>query len=284
MAAKKAKKYRSKFFRVALEGATCDGRTIERKDIEDMAATYSQGVYGARVWIDHIRGILPDSAFRAYGDVTALKAEEVDFNGSKKLALFAQIDPTEDLVTIVNVQKQKVFTSIELAPDFAGSGKAYLYGLAVTDNPASLGTEMLAFAVQHPDNNPLTKRKQLPENVFSVAEESAIELEEVTQQDPPPSKIAALFAAMGFKPKTAPESKPEEAPDVGEFMAQVLEAFSEQAEEIASLKEQLALATGKQQQFAAQLAGIAKTLNETPQGFTKRPAVTGKTSDDDIDC
>ena len=130
MAAKKAKKYRSKFFRVALEGATCDGRTIERKDIEDMAATYSQGVYGARIWIDHIRGMLPDSPFRAYGDVTAVKAEEVDFNGSKKLALFAQIDPTDDLVAIVNVQKQKVFTSIELAPDFAGSGQAYLYGLA----------------------------------------------------------------------------------------------------------------------------------------------------------
>ncbi len=284
MAAKKEKKFRSKFFRVALEGATCDGRTIERKDIEDMAATYSPQVYGARIWIDHIRGILPDSAFRAYGDVTALKAEEVDINGSKKLALFAQIDPTDDLVSMVNQQKQKVFTSIELAPNFAGSGKAYLYGLAVTDSPASLGTEMLAFAAQHPDKNPLTKLKQLPENVFSVAEESAIEFEEVAQQEQPPSKMATLFATLGFKPKPAPEPKPEEAPDGNEFMAKVLEVFSEQADEIESLKGQLNIAVSKQQQFAAQLAGIAKTLNETPQGFTKRPVITGKTSDDDIDC
>jgi hypothetical protein len=30
-------------------------------------------------------------------------------------------------------------------PSFADTGKAYLMGLACTDNPASLGTEMMKF-------------------------------------------------------------------------------------------------------------------------------------------
>lgn len=63
-----AKKQRSKFFRVAVEGATTDGRQIERQWLVDAAETYSQNTYGARVWIEHMRSMLPDSPFRAYGD------------------------------------------------------------------------------------------------------------------------------------------------------------------------------------------------------------------------
>jgi hypothetical protein len=40
---------------------------------------------------------------------------------------------------------QKVYTSMEIRPNFANSGKCYLVGLAVTDDPASLGTEYLEF-------------------------------------------------------------------------------------------------------------------------------------------
>lgn len=43
-------------------------------------------------------------------------------------------------------QAQKVYTSIEVNPKFADTGEAYLIGLAVTDDPASLGTEYLAFS------------------------------------------------------------------------------------------------------------------------------------------
>ena len=48
-----AKKYRSKFFRVAVEGATTDGRTIERQWLVDAAETYNPNTYGARVWLEH---------------------------------------------------------------------------------------------------------------------------------------------------------------------------------------------------------------------------------------
>jgi hypothetical protein len=52
------------------------------------------------------------------------------------------VDANAQLVAI-NKKGQKLFTSCEIAPNFAGTNRAYLVGLAVTDSPASLGTEML---------------------------------------------------------------------------------------------------------------------------------------------
>src|SRR5690606_27996426 len=128
-----------------------------------MAATYDRAKYGARVWMEHIRGVLPDSPFRAYGDVLALKAEDVQIDGKTVRGLYAQIEPTDALVTMVNKLKQKIFTSIEVREKFAATGKAYFMGLGVTDTPASLGTEMLTFAAQNPDASPLKARKQHPD-------------------------------------------------------------------------------------------------------------------------
>ncbi len=112
--------------------------------------------------MEHYRSVLPDSPFRAYGDVLAAKTEEVDVNGVKKLALFVQIEPTDDLIAM-NKARQKLYTSIEISPKFADTGRAYQDGLAVTDSPASLGTEMLTFSAQNPDASPLKARKSKPD-------------------------------------------------------------------------------------------------------------------------
>ncbi|MEX0738185.1 MAG: GPO family capsid scaffolding protein [Pseudohongiella sp.] len=159
-----------KWFRVATEGATTDGRAISRAWIEQMAANFNREKYGARVWLEHMRGMFADGPFKAFGDVTGVKAEE---NADGKLELFAEIDPTEDLVKMTK-DRQKIYTSIEVDPEFADSGEAYLVGLAVTDSPASLGTEMLQFSSQA-DTNPLNARKQRPENLFSAAIEAELD-------------------------------------------------------------------------------------------------------------
>ncbi|GAI40739.1 unnamed protein product, partial [marine sediment metagenome] len=91
---------KSKFFRVATEGATTDGRSISREQIQQMADSYNVKTYGARVWVEHLRSLLPDGPFKAYGDVLALKAEEVDTENGKRLALFAQIEPTPALIAM----------------------------------------------------------------------------------------------------------------------------------------------------------------------------------------
>lgn len=184
---------KAKRFRIGVEGATTDGREIQREWLEQMAASYNPAVYTALINLEHIKSYLPDSTFNRYGKVTALFAEEIKEGPlAGKMALYADVEPTESLVELVK-KGQKLFTSMEVSPKFADTGKAYLVGLAATDDPASLGTEMLTFSASAA-HNPLANRKQNPANLFTAAEETVIELEEV--QDDKPSlfaRVTALF-------------------------------------------------------------------------------------------
>jgi hypothetical protein len=168
----------SKFFRIGVEGDTCDGRVISASDIQEMADSFDPRVYGCRINLEHLRGLLPDGAFARYGDVVELKAEKIEddsaLNG--KLALFGKIAPLDTLVDMV-AKGQKVYTSMEIQPNFANSGKCYLVGLAVTDDPASLGTEYLEFC-RTAKHNPLQRFKASPENLFSVATLAELEFED----------------------------------------------------------------------------------------------------------
>ena len=267
----------SKFFRVATEGATTDGRRIERNWIEQMAKNFDPKKYGARVWLEHFRGIFPDGPFRAYGDVTAVEARTVE---DGKLALFAQIEPSPDLVKIVNDQKQKVYTSIEVNPKFADSGEAYLVGLAVTDSPASLGTEMLQFAQQHPDANPLTKRKQDAGNLFTEAVETAIELD----TDAPPADTQAFsdrikgIVAKAFGRQKADSDQ--RFADVAKGMEDIATAIAAQA---AAQGAAFADLQDAHEQLAAQFSDLQKQhtallaqLDQTPaHNHSQRPPATG---------
>ena len=182
---------KAKRFRIGVEGATTDGREIQRDWLVQMAASYNPAVYTAQINLEHIKSYLPDSTFNRYGTVTALVAEEIkDGALAGKMALYADVAPTDALVALVK-KGQKLFTSMEVSPQFADSGKAYLVGLAATDDPASLGTEMLTFSATA-THNPLAKRKLNPENLFSAAAETVIELEE--SQPNLFSRVTALFA------------------------------------------------------------------------------------------
>lgn len=266
------KKTVSKWTRIAVEGATTDGRNIERKWIQEMAEQYSPNTYGARMNCEHLRGVWPGSDFGAYGDVVALKAEEVEIGGKKKLALFAQMVPTDSLIEL-NKKGQKVYTSIEVNPEFADTGKAYLVGLAITDSPASLGTEMLQFSAQH---GTLANRKQDKDNLFTAAEETAIEFEEV---DDTPSMFASLKTRMGELLKL---SKDKEGKDAAHF-AELGEMIGDLAEHGAKQAEAFAKATADHQQLqaahdklAGEFADLVKRLEETPsQQHSQRPVVPG---------
>lgn len=168
---------KAKRFRIGVEGATTDGRKIEREWLEQMAANYNPQLYTALINLEHLKSYAPDSAFKRYGRVTGLVAEEITEGPlAGKLGLYADIEPTPELVALTR-QWQKLFTSMEVSPKFADTGEAYLIGLAATDDPASLGTEMLEFSASA-SHNPLAKRKTAPENLFTAAEETVIEFEE----------------------------------------------------------------------------------------------------------
>ncbi|HFU0580721.1 TPA: GPO family capsid scaffolding protein, partial [Escherichia coli] len=59
-------------------------------------------------------------------------------------------------------------------------GKCYLVGLAVTDDPASLGTEYLEFC-RTAKHNPLNRFKLSPENLISVATPVELEFEDLPE-------------------------------------------------------------------------------------------------------
>jgi hypothetical protein len=189
------------WFRVATEGATTDGRTISKDWIEQMARNYAPTKYGARIWMEHMRGVFHDGPFAALGDVSAVKAEEIEIDGTTKLGLFADLDPTDRLKQM-NAERQKIYSSIEVDPDFAGSGEAYLVGVAVTDSPASLGTEMLQFSAKQGSASPLASRKQRPENLFTEAVEIELDFSTEPPADQGPTlaeRVKALFKRQDAK-------------------------------------------------------------------------------------
>lgn len=276
-----AKKYRSKWTRIAVEGATTDGRNIERSWIEDMASTYSLNTYGARINCEHIKGYWPGGEFGAYGDVVALKAEEVEIAGVKKLALFAQLEPNEALLAL-NKAGQKVYTSIEVQPKFADSGKAYLVGLAVTDTPASLGTEALSFSAQH---GTLANRKKDKDNLFSAAEETALEFEEFT--DAP-----GMFASLGKKvSELLGMSKEKEGKDaanftaLGELIEQLATHGAEQAEALSKSQKAFTDLDDKFSKLSTAFDDLVKRLGDTKDHTQKdRPPVSGGGGNAVTDC
>ncbi|RQS60403.1 GPO family capsid scaffolding protein [Burkholderia sp. Bp8986] len=279
----------SKWFRVAVEGATTDGRTIERDWITQMAATYNRDMYGARVNCEHIRGYAPmtgasTNQFGSYGDVTALRAEAISDGPLKgKLALYAQIQPTPALVDMTK-KSQKIYTSIEVAPSFADTKQAYLIGLAVTDSPASLGTEILAFAAGKGDDNPFATRKQHRDNLFTAAEETVIEFETQT-----PGVFARVAELLGIV-KSKGDADDKRFSDLTQAVEALATFGREQAETITkltatvdSLNTALTAEKDAHTKTSADLKALTETLSAQPGG-APRPAATGTTGSTKTDC
>ena len=274
---------KSKFFRVATEGATTDGRKIERKWIEQMAKNFNRATYAARVWLEHYRGTVPGGPFDALGDVIAVEARTVE---DGKLALFAQIEPLPTLVEM-NKKKQKLYTSIEVHPEFADSGEAYLSGLAVTDSPASLGTEMLAFAAGA-TANPLAARKADKDTLFSEAVPLVLEFEDAATAGDGGAlaAVVAMFSKTlekltGTPAPAEPKPQPQQHSngsgahaDVQAALMQatgVMQAFAaQQAKDSAAVAEVLT----KFNSLSAKHDELVTKLSATPGG-NGRPAATG---------
>lgn len=266
----------SKWFVVATEGATTDGRTINRAWIEQMAANYDPKKYGARVNLEHIKWRYmwnDDPHSKCYGDVVGLKTEE---NAEGKLQLLAQIDPTDDLIKL-NKDRQKIYTSIECDPNFADTGEAYLVGLAVTDNPASLGTEMLVFSAGA-SANPLNNRKEKSENLFTAAIETELEFEEVKEKGLSVfAKIRTLFAD---KEKTDDERFADHQKSI-ELLA---EQTKETLEKLTALSDDLAKQKTEIEEMKAGNAEIQATFAELKKPVepeNPRPLVYGEQPETD---
>ncbi|HCQ6558799.1 GPO family capsid scaffolding protein [Citrobacter freundii] len=256
----------SKFFRIGVEGDTCDGRIISASDIQEMADTFDPRVYGCRINLEHIKSVFPDSPFKRYGDVVELKAEKIEddsaLNG--KLALFAKISPSDDLVAM-NKALQKVYTSMEIAPNFSNSGKCYLVGLAVTDDPASLGTEYLEFC-RNAKHNPLNRFKANPENLISAATLAELEFEDQPETvfTALTDKVKAIFSRKQVSDDARMNDVHEAVTAVSEHVQTNLTAqdkrISDMETAFATFKQEL---TGKVEETSQAFSALKATLDKT---------------------
>ena len=200
--------------RVATSGPTVDGREILPQELRDIADTYKAATYTAVIWCEHERW------YGSHGTVFAVRlVEEGDDLAPGQIALEAQLKPNDKLLWL-NDQGEKLFTSIEITPNFANTGKAYLTGLAVTDEPASLGTQELYFS-----------KKTSKAAYFAASHELGPLRDDHPQGEL--NKFVALFSGLlkrfGIEETPAsPQTPTESKPPMDEATAKALKALLEQ--------------------------------------------------------
>ncbi|MBZ7408199.1 GPO family capsid scaffolding protein [Klebsiella grimontii] len=260
-----------KKFRVAVSGNTVDGREIQPQHLRDAAANYSQEVYGARVNIEHYLSMFPGSDFGAMGDVVALSTEDItDGPLAGRTALYAEIEPSDRMVQMTN-KGQKVYSSIELHPQFALNGKAYVVGLAMTDTPASLGTDRLKFAAQQRASVMAFNNQQGETPMFTEALEAEVIELAAQRSDEGKQWFNRVMGILGKGQKTDDQR-----------FSQVRQAVEAVAQSQVDLGEQFSTAEQERQQDKAtiqklttDLAALRQQLEGTDGNFSQRPAAGG---------
>jgi hypothetical protein len=259
---------KSKWFKVATSGPTVDGREIKEEWIKDMAETYDMDEYTASIFKDHY------GWSGNYGQVVAVKTEK-DAKG--RLCLFAQIKANKMLLEL-NKAGQKLFTSIRVIEDFAATGKAYLMHLAITDEPASLGTDRLSFS-QNGEHSQIFANEDGVELDFNAPQTDEELAAEVTKR---PNFIERFFSKQTSpiqddEPMTDEEKKAfaKMQTEMTEFKTLLEKTLakdeqeggesSEFTAEIKALQDKIATLENEKAEFAKQ-AETLKTLNEN---FTK---------------
>ncbi|HBY0768386.1 TPA: GPO family capsid scaffolding protein [Klebsiella pneumoniae] len=260
-----------KKFRVAVSGNTVDGREIQPQHLRDAAANYNPNVYAARVNIEHFLSPYPGSDFGAMGDVTALSTEDITEGPlAGRTALYAEIDPSDRMVQMTD-KGQKVHSSIELAPQFALNGKAYVVGLAMTDTPSSLGTDRLKFAAQQRASVMAFNNQQGEPPMFTEAIEAEVIELAAQRSDEGKQWFNRVMGILGKGQKTDDQR-----------FGQVHQAVEAVAQSQVDLGEQFSTAEQERQQDKAaiqklttDLAALRQQLEGTDGNFSQRPAAGG---------
>lgn len=273
------------FVRIGRSGKAIDGRDIDPQWLRDMAEGYDPSVYTAMIWPDHLR-------MTNFGKALELKTEEAD----GVVTLLARLEPNANYL-LDNRYGQHLFFSMEVAQNFAGTGKAYLIGLGVTDSPASLGTDELRFSARHTQQGSVF----LPGEAFALPHEEEV-----------PGWFARFLEK--FTPKPNPNEEHEGTMDKAQYEALTgkldamtadvavlkdkVEALSVNPEKDAAKPEkgaaqggQSAEGDGAPDRFASIEAGMTKlgeqlaeikTRFETANPGTKVPPTQGAAADADV--
>ncbi|HEK2658153.1 GPO family capsid scaffolding protein [Proteus mirabilis] len=266
---------KSKPVRLCVEGATTDGRRVDREWLTQIAKNFDPAVYGARVNIDHYNY----SWAPRFGDVESVYTEEIKEGVlAGKLALYGVINPTPDLIEL-NKKRQKVYTSVEINPSFSDTGEAYLVGLAVTDNPASLGTEMLQFSASA-QSSPLSERKQSKDNVFTAAEETHLEFTDEKPENDKPG-LFSVIKEMFSKKQHSDDARFTDVHQAVELCAQEVQTLSTEVTALKNADQSEAVKA-----LTQQLTELKNQFENTDTSFSHRPPATGGENNGEVltDC
>ncbi|EJX2486637.1 GPO family capsid scaffolding protein [Salmonella enterica] len=246
-------KYITDWICIATEGYAIDGRPITREMIQQAADNYSTAEYTAMIWPNHPVYSLQEREFTFnLGLVSDLAAKE----DAGRLRLMAKLEPNQALVNL-NERGQKLFTSCEFWENYANTGKTYLYGLAATDSPASLGTqriEIKSAETSTPGSRPqyaaagniemfsLGRLTPVADTTTNHHEEESMTKEQANQLL---AQIVTLTAKIDAQANTQPQAQqPAQAPAPAAADAQpVTRDFSAHANLVADLGEKLIIAT-----------------------------------------
>ena len=275
---------------IGVSGDTMDGRQISAAELKQMAESYDPAVYGARINLEHCYYTFPGWA-GGYGDVLELKAEPWHKDESRT-ALLARLSVLPNLQELWD-SGEKIYTSMEIASDFAKSGRAYLVGLAITDRPASLGTTAnFSVAAAQADKGKTFTPYHLTETnertiMTIAADKSAAAADKPLTAEAAEnifSRLFAKFTKADGKPADDKGGAPEEAPatdkkedggkpekdeqnDGGKYAAQLTQA-AELLEKFAVImdgqQEKITELEGKVAAFEKQLETVAFTGNRAP--------------------
>ena len=260
-----------KKFRVAVSGNTVDGREIQPQHLRDAAANYNLEVYAARVNIEHYLSPYPGSDFGAMGDVVALSVEDItDGPLAGRTALYAEIEPSERMKQMTD-KGQKVYSSIELHPQFALNGKAYMMGLAMTDTPASLGTERLKFAAQQRAQVMAFNNQQAEAPMITEAIEAEM-IELATQRSDDRAKwYTRVMDILGKGQKTDDQRFSQ----VHQAVEAVAQAQSDQLDRFSTIEQECQQDRAAIQKLTSDLDALRQQLGNTDANFSQRHAANG---------
>ena len=161
-------------------------------------------------------------------------------------------------------------------------------GLAVTDSPASLGTEVLKFAAGNPDASPFKGKKHSEGALFTAAVETELGLEgdaesiatQLINRFSEALKTLSGFAA----PKPTPETSDAFATKTLEVLGAADAAIQQQAKELATEKAAREKLAGEFNTLQANFNELSKKLSQQDSSTTKRPEATGSEGVVQADC
>lgn len=164
----------TKWYKAGTAGETADGRKIEEQWLIDIAENYDKRERVASIFLDHYR------FYGNYGDVEKVRLAK-DFKG--RTCIEVQCDVTPNMLQL-NSDKQYLYPSLGIIPNYSDTGKAYLGHLGQVQDPASVSVEAIKFS--HKDGQP-------PDELLTFASADKITLELEPELPPDEHAMPAWF-------------------------------------------------------------------------------------------